>query len=143
VGASVHHHHAVPRAKKELGVADDADAIVRNAVKEQDPVAIGVRRADLPATEQSSVGGTYLKVFAAGVDAGKGGVAMFNVRWQKGLAHGVKDAAAEQPAGAGREARENENPCESEFCGAAHSRKGYGVHGREVARHGSQEPVEE
>jgi hypothetical protein len=41
VGTGVHHNDAVAGAEEEFGLADDADAVVGDAVEEEYPVAVG------------------------------------------------------------------------------------------------------
>ncbi len=52
VGAGVHHDDAVAGAEEKFGLGDDADAVVGDAVEEEDPVAVGMIGADDPAAER-------------------------------------------------------------------------------------------
>jgi hypothetical protein len=74
VGAGVHHDHAVAGAEQEFGLADDADAVVGDAVEEEGPVAVGMVGTDDPAAERYAVGSANVEVFAVAAAVSEGGV---------------------------------------------------------------------
>ena len=55
MSAGVHHDDAVAGAEKEFRLADYADAVVGDAVKQQNPDPVGIFRADFPAAEKSAI----------------------------------------------------------------------------------------
>ena len=57
VAPRVHHDHTVSGPQQKFRLADDAGAIVRHAMKKQDPRAVGIGRGDLPAAEMDAVSG--------------------------------------------------------------------------------------
>jgi len=63
VRAGIHHDHAVSVSKKQFGVAECAEAVVRDAVKQDNPVAIRVCWPDFPAAQQDIIGCVHIKVF--------------------------------------------------------------------------------
>ena len=67
VGTRVHHHDAIAVLQKEFRLSDDADAIVGNAVKEQNPGTVGIFRADFPAAQDGAIRGFDDEVFAFAV----------------------------------------------------------------------------
>jgi hypothetical protein len=108
VGAGVHHHDTVAGAEKEFGVPHDPDAVVRDAVKEQNRTAIGMGRPNSPAAKHNAVGSTDLEVFAMGTGHSKRGVRFANEVWSKLPSDGMEEARANQPArNAGENRREN------------------------------------
>lgn len=109
MGANIHHHNAVARAEKKLGVANDAGAIVRDTVEEEDPVAVRLRCANFPAAKDDTVGSTHLEILAMGGDARKGSVGEPDLGRSEGLPNRVKNAASKEPARTGSEAQENQN----------------------------------
>ncbi len=56
VGTRVHHDYRIAVLEEGFGLADDADAIVGNSVKEQHPGAVGIFRAHFPAAQDGAVG---------------------------------------------------------------------------------------
>ena len=59
---------------RKLGVADHADAVVGDAVVEEDPVAVGMVGANNPAAEEDAIGSADIEVFAVAAAVGEGGV---------------------------------------------------------------------
>jgi hypothetical protein len=99
VSASVHHDDAVAGSQKKFGLADDADAVIGDAVKEEDPAAVGLRRGNFPAAEHGTVGGANVEVFAVSAGEGKGGVRFPNEVGSQFAPDGMEVGGADQPAG--------------------------------------------
>jgi len=74
MGARVHHHDVIPSEKKNPSVLEDAHAIVRDAVKHQNPVGALLCGAHFPSTKQNAVGGAYVEFFFLGADLTKSGI---------------------------------------------------------------------
>jgi len=108
VGASVHHDDTVSGAKKDFRLADGANAIVRDAVKEKDPAAIGVRRTDEPAAEGEAVGSLDREVLALGMGDCEGGVGFANEIGSEFAAERMEIGRADEPAGDGGKQRRKE-----------------------------------
>jgi len=98
VGTGVHHHHAIACAEEKFGLGDDADAVVGDAVEEEDPVAVGEVGADFPAVEHDAVGGADVEVCAVAAGVGEGGVGFADEVGSKFAADGVEEARSDQPA---------------------------------------------
>ena len=45
-------------------MADDADAVVRDAMEEEDPASVGILRADFPAAEKRSIRRANVEILA-------------------------------------------------------------------------------
>ncbi|GAC1617005.1 MAG: hypothetical protein NVS9B13_03150 [Candidatus Acidiferrum sp.] len=71
MGAGVHHDGVVAGAEEEFRLANDADAIVCDAMKEQDPTSVGMSATDFPAAQTHAVGSDNGEVFAVGTDEAK------------------------------------------------------------------------
>ncbi len=98
VGAGVHHDDAVAGAKKEFGLADHADAVVGDAVEEEDPVAVGMVGADDPAVEEDAVGSADVEVFAVAAAVREGGVGFADKVGSEFAPDGMEEAWGYQPA---------------------------------------------
>ena len=99
MGASVHHDDAVAGAEEKFGVADHADAVVGNAVEEQDPVSVGIRRLDFPAMKVDAVRGADIEVLAVAATVGEGGIRFADEVWSELAPDGMEEAWRDQPAG--------------------------------------------
>jgi hypothetical protein len=108
VGAGIHHDEAVAGAEQELRVADDADAVVGDAVEEEDPIAVGILRADFPATENCSIGSTNVEILAGGTGDRQGNVGFVDEVGSQLAADGMKECGAGEPSGYRREQRRQE-----------------------------------
>ena len=58
----IHHHDTVVMAQENLGCAQDARAIVRNAVEEQHPIAIRRWRSNLPAAQFDAIRRAHIEI---------------------------------------------------------------------------------
>lgn len=63
MGTGVHHHNAVTRLEKELGVREHYKTVVGPAMEKENPIAIGLGRANFPAAEDDAVRRTNDEVF--------------------------------------------------------------------------------
>src|SRR5215475_7146612 len=109
VTAGIHHDDAVAILQEEFGLTDDADAVVGNSVKQQNPGTVGLFRAHFPAAEQRAVWGTDDEIFAATVGVFEALVSLADqVRSERTL-HGMKEHWASKPAADGGECRWKEN----------------------------------
>src|SRR6266571_3337979 len=89
-------------------MADDADAVVGHAMKEQHPGAIGIRGSDLPAAEEDAVRGTDIEVLAVGVRQGERGIGFANEIGRQFAADRMKVRRRDQPARDRRKERRQE-----------------------------------
>jgi len=69
--AGVHHDDAVAGAQQEFRLTDDSNAVVGDAVEDENPVAIGIFRADFPAAEKRSIGSLHVEVLASSAGGGE------------------------------------------------------------------------
>lgn len=99
---------AVATAKEEFRLADDTDAVVGNAVEEQDPRAIGLGRSDFPAAQENAVGSTNVEVLPEGMRDGEGGAGFANQVGSQLAANGMEESRGDEPAGHSREHRREE-----------------------------------
>lgn len=99
VSAGVHHDDAVTGAKQELRLADDADAIIGDAVKEENPISVGIRRRDFPAAEHYAVGSADVEVFAVATGIGDGSVGFADEVGGEFAADGMEEGRGDEPAG--------------------------------------------
>src|SRR5215475_12447348 len=72
--ARIHHHDAVPVLQKEFGLADNADAVVGDSMKQQDPGAVWICGTDFPATQKNAIRGANGEVFAVAFGMREAGV---------------------------------------------------------------------
>lgn len=98
VSASVHHDDAIAGADQELGLTDDADAVVGDAVKEEDPVAVGMVGADDPSVKQDAVGGADVEVFAVAAAVGEAGVGFADEVEGEFSADRMEKSGSDEPA---------------------------------------------
>src|SRR5713226_3807258 len=103
VGASVHHDHAVTGAQQKFRLTNDTHAVVGNAVEEEDPVAIGVFRADFPAAEKRSIRRTYVKILASRPSDGEGNVGFADQIRREFAANGMEESRPGKPPGNSRQ----------------------------------------
>src|SRR5260370_10514448 len=105
VGAGVQHDQAVGGAEKDLRLADDAGAVVRGAVKEQDPAAVGILRTDFPAAEKSSIRRANVEILARGAGDSEGDVGYVDQIGSQLAANGMEERRADEPSGDRRRER--------------------------------------
>src|SRR5580765_4236730 len=98
VGAGVHHDHAVTGAEEKFGLADNADAIIGDAVKEQDPASVGMLRTDDPAPKEDAVRSADIEVFALAAGKGERGVGFADEVGGECAPDGMKEAGGDEPA---------------------------------------------
>src|SRR5258708_4984759 len=99
VGAGVHHDDAVAGAQQEFRLTDDSNAVVGDAVKEEDPTAIGIFRADFPSAEKRSIRSLHVKVLAGCAGGGEGGVSFADEIGRQLAANGVEESGGGDPSG--------------------------------------------
>ena len=78
VSASIHHYNAVAGGKQNQCVLEDSDAIVSDTVEHQHPIAVGLRCAHFPSTEQPAIVSSHIKVFAPCVNLRKRNIRIAN-----------------------------------------------------------------
>src|SRR5271168_2680500 len=62
VGAGVHHHDAVAGAEQQAGLTDAADAIVGDAVEDENPGAVGILWTNFPAAQRDAIWRGHVEV---------------------------------------------------------------------------------
>ena len=97
VGPRVHHHHSVPGAQQDFRLAGDADAVVRHAVKQQHPGAVGIPGRDLPAGEQHTVRRPHLERLAVRVGERERRIGFANQVGRKFAPDGMQIRGRHQP----------------------------------------------
>ena len=116
VSAGIHHHHGVTVAQQELGVPQDSRAIVRHAMEEQDPIAIGFGRANFPSAQSDTVWCANSEILLGRACPGEHLSGVFQaIRVQP---HGMKDAGADgiphkRCDGRNQQQHDNGGKCES------------------------------
>jgi hypothetical protein len=98
VSAGVHHDDAVTGAKKKFGLADNADAIIGDAVEKENPTAVGMLGPDHPAAEENAVGSADVKVLAMATGDGERGVGFADQVRGELPANGMKKTGRDEPA---------------------------------------------
>jgi hypothetical protein len=102
-------------------VFEHAHTIVGHAVKEQDPVAAGLRRPHVPPAKNASIGSSHIELFAMRVVLGKGDIRLlYKVRRQR-APHGMQEPWRNDPPGYGRDERKKNKQLQKEADWAAHS----------------------
>jgi hypothetical protein len=108
VGAGVHHHDAVAGAKQEFGLADDSDAVVGDAMKNENPTPVRVFRADFPAAKYRSIGSLHLEILAGRAGDGKRSVSFADEIGREFAADGMEECRTSEPSGDSRQERGEE-----------------------------------
>ena len=119
VGAGVHHDDAVAGAQQKFRLTDDSDAIVGDAVEDEDPVAVGILGADFPSTKRRSIRGFHVEVFAGCAGGGEGGVGFADKIGRQLAADGMKEGRSSEPSGNGGQERREEQQNQSDANQAA------------------------
>ena len=114
VGAGVHHDNAVSGAQQEFRLTDDSHAVVRDAVEEEDPIPIGIFRADFPATEKHSIRSANLEILAACPSDGERGICFADEVRSQLAANGMEERRAGEPTGHSRQERWEEQQNQSD-----------------------------
>jgi hypothetical protein len=68
MGARVHHHYAIARLKQKLRLSQYAYSIVGDSMKDEHPIAVGIRGTKLPASQENAIGGVYVKILTMRAD---------------------------------------------------------------------------
>jgi len=113
MGAGVHHNDAVAGAQQEFRLTDDSDAIVGDAVEDENPAAIGILRPDFPATEKRSIGSLHVEVLAGCADGGEARVGFADEIGREFAANGVEEGRGGEPSGNSRQERREEQQNQS------------------------------
>jgi hypothetical protein len=86
-------------------VAEHAHAIVGHAVKDENPIAVGLRRTHLPAAKAHVIGSAHLEVFPMRANLRESRVGLPDEVRRELPAHRVKKPGPNHPAGSGRQER--------------------------------------
>ncbi len=100
---------------------EHAHAIVGYAVKEQDPIAGGFRRAHFPSAKNAAIGSAHVEVFAVGVVLREGDIRLLDEFWRKRALHRMQEPWRNDPAGYRGDERREDKELEKEAGRAAHS----------------------
>src|SRR5437016_3983632 len=95
-------------------MASDSYAVVSDPVEEQDPVAIGIFRADLPTSEKRSILCGHVEILAACPGDGEGSVGFADEVRSQLAANGMEERRAGQPSGHSRQERREEQQNQSD-----------------------------
>ena len=107
--ASIHHDYAVARAKEQLGLAKDADAVVGNTVKEQHPAAVGICGPYFPAAQRDAVRSADFEILTMRADPRERHVSFLGQIRCEGPTDRMEESRPNQPAGnAGQQRRKDE-----------------------------------
>jgi hypothetical protein len=110
VTAGVHHDDAVAGSEKEFGLADYADAVVGDAMEEQDPIAVGMIGANNPASQETAVACLDVEIFSMPAGMRERGVSFADEVLGKLPTNGVKESWRDEPArNASQEGGQEEN----------------------------------
>src|SRR2546421_2539080 len=99
-------------------MTSDSYAVVSDPVEEQDPVAIGIFRADLPTSEKRSILCGHVEILAACPGDGEGSVGFADEVRSQLAANGMEERRAGQPSGHSRQERREEEKKKREGKGA-------------------------
>src|SRR5260370_10325008 len=108
VGSGVHHDDGVTGAQEEFRLTNDSDAVVGDAVEENDPTAVGVFRTDFPTSEKRSVLCANVEILARRSGEGEGGVGFANEVGSQHAANGMEERWGGEPSRHGRQERRGE-----------------------------------
>src|SRR5882762_66727 len=89
-------------------------AVVSDSVVEQDPVAIGIFRADLPTSEKGSILRGHVEILAACPGDGEGSVGFADEFRSQLAANGMEERRAGEPSGHSRQERREEQQNQSD-----------------------------
>jgi len=103
VGADVHHNDAVAGEEKDAGVFENAHAVIRNAMENQYPIAVGVRGTDFPSSKQDAVRCANVEIFAMSVDLTERGISFEDEIGSELPADGMEKRGPEKPSAHGRQ----------------------------------------
>ncbi len=135
VGADVHHNDAVAGEEKDAGVFENAHAVIRNAVENQCPIAVGVRGTDFPSSKQDAVRCANVKILAMSVDLTERGISFEDEIGSELPADGMEKRGSEEPSAHSRQCwREEEQDQQDANEPAAH---GFCLEIRESSQPGS------
>src|SRR5437762_3360881 len=95
-------------------MTSDSYAVVSDPVEEQDPVAIGIFRADLPAPEKRSILCGHVEILAACPGDGEGSVGFADEVRSQLAANGMEERRAGEPSGHSRQERRGGQKKQSE-----------------------------
>jgi hypothetical protein len=100
---------------------EHAHTIVGHAVKEQDPVAAGLRRPHFPPAKNAAIGGSHIELFAMRMVLGKRDIRLlYKVRRQT-APHGMQEPWRNQPPCCRCDERRKNKQLQKEADRAAHS----------------------
>jgi hypothetical protein len=108
VRSGVHHDDAVTGSQQKLRLTHDSDAVVGDAVEEEDPTAVGIFRTDFPAAEKRSIRGANVEILAGCPGDGEGGVGFANEAGSQLATNGMEEGRAGEPTRHGRQERREE-----------------------------------
>src|SRR5260370_21304755 len=121
VGADVHHNDAVAGEEKDAGVFENAHAVIRNAMENQYPIAVGVRGTDFPSSKQDAVRCANVEIFAMSMDLAECGIVFEDEIGSELPAEGMEKRGPEKPSAHGRQCwREEEHDQQDANGPAAH-----------------------
>src|SRR5260370_8848891 len=109
VGADVHHNDAVAGEEKDAGVFENAHAVIRNAVENQYPIAVGVRGTDFPSSKQDAVRCANVKILAMSVDLTERGISFEDEIGSELPADRMEKRGPEKPSAHDRQCWPQEN----------------------------------
>jgi hypothetical protein len=108
VSAGVHHNDTVVGEEQNAGVFENARAVVRDAVENERPIAVGVHGTDFPASKEDAVGRANVEIFAMSVDLPECGIGFTEEVRRELPADGMEKRGSEKPSTHGRQRRREE-----------------------------------
>jgi len=93
---------AVAGSQQEFRLAQDSDAVVGDAVEEEDPISIGNFRPDFPAEEKRSIRSANLEIFVGCPRDEEGGLGLANQVGSELAANGMEKRRTGKPSGYSR-----------------------------------------
>ena len=112
--AGVHHDDAVAGAQQEFRLTDDSNAVVGDAVEEEDPTAVGIFRADFPAAEKRSIRSFHVEVLASSAGGGEARGGFADEIGCQLAADRMEERGGSKPSGHGRQDRREEQQNQSD-----------------------------
>jgi hypothetical protein len=121
VSTRIHHHHVVARAEQNLRLPYYTNAIVRDAMENEHPIAIGLHGTNLPTAQEGAIARAHVKLLMMRAYFGEHSVSFLNEVRGKFPALWMQERRARKPAQARRHDRRRKRKNEEYADRASHS----------------------
>ncbi len=98
VGAGIHEDDGVACVQQDLGLIDHADAVIGDAVKRENPVAVGVSGANFPSAQSDAIASGDCEVFEVGAGRLETQIGLMDQVGSEQAALRMKKCGSEKPS---------------------------------------------